>query len=182
LARRPGQRATKYGAKRFRLLRVWCTLLLLAEPGPPSTAAELLQRLRTRYPFDGLQLSLQTTRDDLRLLAECAFPVVPIDSHGNEIDVASFDSLRGRLKNTRWTLRDPTRLGELYCEGLPTPCVADVIALDLLRRSLGQCAPAEFWLAPTVRRLLDEIARLQSPRDSITEANPSPPPRKARHE
>ncbi len=149
--------------KRLRLLRGWCLLLMLAEPGPPSTAAELLERLRTRYPFDGLELSLQTTRDDLRLLAECGFPVVPLDGDGNEIDVCEFDRLTGKLKNLRWTLRDPARLDELYPEGLPRPSVADALALNLLRSSLGQCAPAGFWLAPTVRRLLDEVSRLQAP-------------------
>lgn len=138
--------------------------MLLAEPGPPSTAAELLGRLRTRYPFDGLELSLQTTRDDLRLLVECGFPVVPLDVDGNEIDLDSFDSLTGRLKNVRWTLRDPARLGELHCEGLPRPSAADVLALDMLRCALGQCAPAGFWLASSVRRLLDEVAKTRPTR------------------
>lgn len=161
LERRPGQRA-KFGAKRLRLLRGWCLLLMLAEPGPPSTAAELHERLRTRYPFDGLELSLQTTRDDLRLLSECGFPVVPFDADGNEIDVCEFENLTGKLKNVRWSLRAPSRLAELHCEGLPRPSVADVLALDLLRAALGQCAPAGFWLAPTVRRLLDEVANAQS--------------------
>ncbi len=138
--------------------------MLLAEPGVPSTASELLRRLQTRYPFDGLELSIQTTRDDLRLLVECGFPVVPLNANGDEVDLDNFDSLTGRLKNTRWTLRDPARIGELHCEGLPRPSAADVLALDLLRSALSQCAPAGFWLAPTVRRLLDEVAKIQSAR------------------
>ncbi|MDX2177687.1 MAG: WYL domain-containing protein [Candidatus Sumerlaeia bacterium] len=162
LARQPGQRATKYGAKGFRLLRAWTTLLLLAEPGEPPTATEIVERLRARYPFLGLELSVQTTRSDLRLLGECGFPVVPLDGSGNEIDLSEFDSLTGKLKGTRWSLRSPSRLGELHCEGLPRPSVADVLALNLLRAALGQCAPAGFWLAPSVRRLLDEVSRLQA--------------------
>lgn len=142
--------------------------MLLAEPGEPPTAAEIVERLRARYPFLGLELSVQTTRSDLRLLGECGFPVVPLDGDGNEIDLAEFESLTGKLKGTRWSLRSPSRLGELHCEGLPRPSVADVLALTLLRAALGQCAPAGFWLAPTVRRLLDEVSRLQAPSTSST--------------
>jgi len=145
--------------------------LLLAEPGESPTAAEIVERLRARYPFLGLELSVQTTRSDLRLLAECGFPVVPLDGDGNEIDLAEFESLTGKLKGTRWSLRSPSRLGELHCEGLPRPSVADVLALSLLRAALGQCAPAGFWLAPTVRRLLDEVSRLQAPSTTSTKSH-----------
>lgn len=164
MARKPGQRATKFGCKGFRLLRSWTTLLMLAEPGSPPTAAELTERLRCRYPFDGLEISIQTTRDDLRLLRQCGFPVVPLDDRQEEIDLDAFDTLTGRLKNVRWTLRDPARLGELLGEGLPRPSAADIVTLDLLRCLLGHTAPPGFWLAATVRRLLDEVSSLQRSR------------------
>lgn len=140
------------------------TLLLLAEPGSPPTAAEITERLRCRYPFDGLELSLQTTRDDLRLLRQVGFPVIPVDERGEEIDLDAFESLSGKLKNTRWALRDPSKLPVLLGEGLPRPSAADVLALDLLRSLLCHTHPAGFWLAATTRRLLDEVAQLLDPR------------------
>ncbi|MBI1292485.1 hypothetical protein GC173_14795 [bacterium] len=118
MPRKPGQKATNYGCKGHRQLRSWATLLLLCEPGNPPTAAEITDRLRRRYPFDGLELSLQTTRDDLRLLRQVGFPVVPVDERGEEIDLDAFESLSGKLKNTRWALRNPSKLPVLFGEGL----------------------------------------------------------------
>lgn len=148
-------------------------LLLLTEPGSPATAADIRKRLAGRYPLDGIEITLQTVRDDLRLLRGIGFPVVALKDDGEEVDCEEHDDATGRFKNLRWALRDPKRLPELLPEGIARPCAADVIALDLLRSLLGQCSPAGFWLAGTTRRLLDEVS-------CLTERNRKSAPKSAR--
>jgi predicted DNA-binding transcriptional regulator YafY len=194
--RKPGQKLTRWGSKGMRLLRTWETLLLLAESPTPLTAREVHERLAGRYPFDDQPIGLATTREDLKLLRLCGFPVVALNPEGCELDeeadeespgdfVANppadaapalapdedsatdpFDSavwgsdLRGRYKNIRWALRDPSR-GTLAAgaEGLRRPAVADIHTLAILRALLTRAAPPGFWLREAAGRLLNEVLR-----------------------
>lgn len=193
-ARKPGEKITRWGTKGMRLLRTWETLLLLAESPTPLTAREVHKRLTSRYPFDDQPLGLATTREDLKLLRLCGFPVVALDQEGRELDgetdndipednpaasapadgvlpadedsasdpfdLAVWGDPRGRYKNIRWTLRDPSR-GPLAAEveGLRRPAVADVHTLAILRALLTRAAPPGFWLREAAGRLLNEVLR-----------------------
>lgn len=168
----PGKNTTNWGSKGMRLVRTWETLLILAESGKPLQSTEIHERLASRHPFNTVELSLQTTREDLKLMRSCGFPIIMVDESGCEICVDDYDDLRGRLKNVRWALRSPGVLHDADGrDGCPSR--ADILSLRLLRDLLHFFRVPGFWLQSQIDELLAEVMiffnerlRIQDPRAS----------------
>ena len=109
----PGQKTSRFGEKGMRLVRSWETLFLLVESPSPLTSQEIHKKIHRNYPFSDQPCAVQTTREDLKTLQKCGFPVCMLNEQGQEIDPDDMDSAQGRLKNVRWYIRDPKKLGKL---------------------------------------------------------------------
>ena len=111
---KPGQKTSRFGEKGMRLVRSWETLLLLVESPTPLTATEVNEKIHRSPQFSGpdQRCSVQTTREDLKNLQTCGFPVCRVNENGQEIDPEEMDSSQGRLKNVRWQIRDTNKLAK----------------------------------------------------------------------
>jgi len=123
----PGQKTSRFGEKGMRLVRSWETMLLLVESPSPLTSQEIHQRIHRNYPFSDNQCAVQTTREDLKTLQKCGFPVCMVDEQGHEIDPDEMESSQGRLKNVRWMVRDPKKLGALRHSYHRLPATSDLV-------------------------------------------------------
>lgn len=141
----------------MRLLRTWETLQIVARSRRPLTSREIHDELQGRYPFQSDPLSLQTTRQDLKLLHQAGFPVMAVDPEDREVDLDGEDDQRGRHKNLRWRLRSAEEIRQFYPDGIPRPSAADVNALAMLRGLLVQGEPTGFWLCHATEALLREV-------------------------
>lgn len=119
----------RFGEKGRRLQRSWETLLLLAREDSPLNAKEINKKTHVKYPFDENKCSLQTTREDLKLLIECGFPVAMVDGNGEVINPDEFEDLRGKLKNVRYVLTDPN----IILENINSPSSYDISTLAICR-------------------------------------------------
>jgi hypothetical protein len=154
--RKPGQKAAIYAEKGMRLVRSWETMMLLAETSNPLSAAQINDRIHRHLPED-YQCNVQTTRDDLKNLQKCGFPVVMIDRDDNEIILDEEQSATGKFKNVRWRLRDPSKLGEFTAPYLKLPSAADIVSLSLCRALLKDEVPAQYPFRDSVEKMLGEL-------------------------
>ena len=154
--RKPGQKAAIYAEKGMRLVRSWETMMLLAETSNPLSAARINERIHRHLP-EGYQCNVQTTREDLKNLQKCGFPVIMIDRDDNEIIFDEEQSTTGKLKNVRWRLRDPSKLGEFTSPYLKLPTAADIVSLSLCRALLKDEVPAQYPFRNSVEKMLEEL-------------------------
>lgn len=154
---KPGQKTSRFGEKGMRLVRSWETLFLLVEAGSPLSAQEIHGKIHSNYPFSDYPCGLQTTREDLKTLQKCGFPVCMVDNKGQEFDPAEQDSVQGKLKNVRWQLRDPKKLGELKNQYHRLPGTSDLVTLSLCRALLKDEVPIQYPLYHSLSKILDEL-------------------------
>jgi len=144
----PGQNVTKFGEKGMRLVRSWTTLMILAASKQPLTAREVHDKLCQHPDFAHVEMKLQTTREDLKTLVKCQFPVAMVDDKGRELDLGDHPDLRGRLKNIRWCLRTGSAIRDLLSPP-SRPTVADVAALRVMHELLVLLrSPSELLRGP----------------------------------
>jgi len=153
----PGQKTSRFGEKGMRLVRSWETLFLLVESPSPLTSQEIHEKIHRNYPFSDQQCTVQTTREDLKTLQKCGFPVCMIDELGREIDSDEMASSQGRLKNVRWFIRDPKKLGELRHSYHRLPSTPDLVTLSLCRALLKDVVPDQYPLYRSLSKMLDEL-------------------------
>jgi len=123
----PGQKTSRFGEKGMRLVRSWETLLLLIESSNPLTAQEIHEKIHRNHPFCDHQCAVQTTREDLKTLQKCGFPICMVDDQSKEIDSDEMESCQGRLKNVRWQIRDQEKLGKLESSYHRLPSTIDLV-------------------------------------------------------
>jgi len=130
--RKPGRKAAVFADKGWRLVRLWETMMLLAEHPEPMRAAAINDEIHRNYPFNlpGCKCSIQTTTEDLKTLQKCGFPVCRFNKHGEEVRPDA-DTLQGKFKNTRWGFREPAKQADLLSPWLRYPSSADIISLPL---------------------------------------------------
>ena len=150
--RQPGEKAAIYAEKGMRLVRSWETMLLLAEASGPLTATQINERIN-RGQHDDQCCNIQTTREDLKTLRKCGFPVCKIDKNDNEI---ADDGEPGKEKDTRYCLRNPSKLGELT-PFLKQPTATDIVSLSLCRALLKDQIPSQYPLQRSVSKMLEEL-------------------------
>lgn len=153
----PGQKTSRFGEKGMRLVRSWETLLLLVESSNPLTAQEIHDKIHRNYPFCDHQCAVQTTREDLKTLQKCGFPVCMVDDQGKEIDFDEIEYCQGRLKNVRWQIRDQEQLGELENLYHRLPATLDLVTLSLSRALLNDVIPRHYPLYRTLSKMLEEL-------------------------
>jgi len=153
----PGQKTSIFGEKGMRLVRSWETLFLLVESPSALTSQEIHEKIHRNYPFSYKQCAVQTTREDLKTLQKCGFPVCMLNEHGQEIDPDDMDSAQGRLKNVRWCIRDSKKLGELQHSYHRLPATSDLLALSLCRALLKDVVPDQYPLYHSLSKLLNEL-------------------------
>jgi predicted DNA-binding transcriptional regulator YafY len=153
----PGQKTSRFGEKGMRLVRSWETLLLLIESSAPLTSQEIHEKIHRNYPFCDNQCAVQTTREDLKTLQKCGFPVCMVDEHGQVIDPDSTESAKGRLKNVRWQIRDPEKLGESEHSYHRLPATLDLVTLSLSRALLKDVLPHQYPMYRSLTKMLDEL-------------------------
>lgn len=164
---KPGPKADFVGEKGWRFIRLWQTLMIVAEADRPLSVKEinaLLPRSEETAPLQQYVGKLATTRDDLWLLVRCGFPLVLLEEQGEEVDLADYremDSRRGRLKNTRWALRSPDDIGLLTSPHHKHPSPADLTTLALMRALLRDHVPSGFPLFGHLRRMLESFHQWQ---------------------
>lgn len=141
----------------MRLVRSWETLLLLVESSTPLTAQEIHEKIHRNHPFCDHQCAVQTTREDLKTLQKCGFPVCMVDDQSKEIDSDEMESSQGRLKNVRWQIRNQEKLGELENSYHRLPATLDLVALSLSRALLKDVVPRQYPLYRSLSKMLDEL-------------------------
>jgi predicted DNA-binding transcriptional regulator YafY len=154
---KPGQKTSRFGEKGMRLVRSWETLLLLVESPAPLTALEIHEKIHSELPFSDKECSVQTTREDLRTLQKCGFPVCMVNEQGNEIEAGEMESSQGRLKNVKWHIRDPKNLGELRHSYHRLPTTSDLLTLSLCRALLKNMVPKQYPLYRSLLKILEEL-------------------------
>ena len=154
---KPGQKTSRFGEKGMRLVRSWETLFLLVESPSPLTSQEIHEKIHRDYPFSDNKCSVQTTREDLKTLQKCGFPVCMLGEQGQEIDFDELESAQGRLKNVRWFIRDPKKLGELRHSYHQLPSTPDLITLSLCRALLKDVVPNQYPLYRSLTKMLSEL-------------------------
>ncbi|MDR3503937.1 MAG: WYL domain-containing protein [Legionella sp.] len=153
----PGQKTSRFGEKGMRLVRSWETLLLLVESSSPLTAHEIHEKIHRNHPFCDHPCGIQTTREDLKTLQKCGFPVCMIDDQSKEINSDEMESCKGRLKNVRWQIRDQRKLGELENSYHRFPATIDLVTLSLSRALLKDVVPRQYPLYRSLSKMLDEL-------------------------
>lgn len=153
----PGQKTSRFGEKGMRLVRSWETLLLLVESPYPLTSQEIHEKIHRNHPFCDHQCGVQTTREDLKTLQKCGFPVCMVDDQGKKIDPNDMESSQGRLKNVRWRIRDQERLGDLENSYHRLPATLDLVTLSLSRALLKDVVPRHYPLYRSLLKMLDEL-------------------------
>jgi len=153
----PGQKTSRFGEKGMRLARSWETLYLLVESPTPLTSLQIHEKIHRNYPFSDQQCSVQTTREDLKTLQKCGFPVCMVDENDQEVDLGEIESSQGRLKNVRWHIRDPKKLGDLRCSSHRLPATSDLVALSLCRALLQDVVPDHYPLYRLLSKMLEEL-------------------------
>jgi len=138
-------------------VRSWETLLLLIESTCPLTSQEIHEKIHRNRPFCDHQCAVQTTREDLKTLQKCGFPVCMIDDRGQEIDPDAMESAKGRLKNVKWQIRDQERLGALEHPYHRLPATLDLVTLSLSRALLKDVVPRHYPLYRSLSKMLDEL-------------------------
>jgi len=156
--RKPGEKAAVFADKGWRLVRLWETMMLLAEHPAPMSATEINDRIHRDYPFNfsDSRCSVQTTSEDLKTLQKCGFPVCRFNSANEEV-YAGAESLRGKFKNTRWGFKTSLMLGESTSPWLRHPSVEDIISLSLCRALLKDEMPGYYPLRHMISQLLDKL-------------------------
>ncbi|MDY0132114.1 MAG: WYL domain-containing protein [Desulforegulaceae bacterium] len=137
-----GFKHARFGEKGRRLQRSWETLILLSSSEVPLSAKEINEKTHKKYPFNENKCSVQTTREDLKLLIECGFPVIMTDKNGNKIDLEEFEDLRGKFKNTGYLLSDPLKTSEYNF----SPSSFDIITLAISRAAAESDLSEKFYL------------------------------------
>ncbi|MDA3824127.1 MAG: WYL domain-containing protein [Bacteroidales bacterium] len=155
MERKPGQKAAIFAEKGRRLVRSWETMMLLAETTRPLTAAQINERVH-QLEEDDQCCNIQTTREDLKTLQKSGFPVCKVDQDDNEI-VEDGETTIGKLKNVRWRLRDPSKMGEFTSPYLRQPSASDIVSLSLCRALLKDEMPSQFPLRQSVDKILEEL-------------------------
>lgn len=153
----PGKKTSRFGEKGMRLVRSWETLLLLVESPAPLTAQEIHEKIHRNYPFCDHQCAVQTTREDLKTLQKCGFPVCMVDDQGKIIGGGDMESCQGRLKNVRWQIRDQEKLGQLENSYHCLPATFDLVTLSLCRALLKDSVPRQYPLYRSLSKMLDEL-------------------------
>ena len=148
--------------KGMRLVRSWETLLILIDSSDPLTAEVINKRIHadgTNLGGEGVKCSVQTTREDLKTLQECGFPVCMVDKKGQElINIYEKDSAQGVLKNVGWRIRDPRKLNTKDpSHQLPIPTTSDLVTLSLCRALLNDVAPSQYPLYRYLSKMLEEL-------------------------
>jgi len=145
-----------FAEKGMRLVRSWETMMLLAESNKPLTTQEINDMIHRHYPFSLNQCSVQTTNEDLKTLQKCGFPLCRFDQDGHEIPFSD-EPGRGRYKNTKWGLRNPTSQKELGIPFLCQPTVSDVLSISLCRALLNDDIPSQYPFLRTMAKVLEEL-------------------------
>ena len=153
----PGQKTSRFGEKGMRMVRSWETLLLLVESSTPLTAQEIHDKIHRNHPFCDHQCAVQTTREDLKTLQKCGFPVCMVDDQCNEIDSDEMKFCQGRLKNVRWQIRNQEKLGELENPYHRLPATFDLVTLSLSRALLKEMVSRQYPLYRSLSKMLDEL-------------------------
>lgn len=157
---RPGPQAI-YGEKGWRLVRLWHTLMIIAEAEKPLTAAEINERLAVDGELRQFEGKLATTRDDLWTLVRCGFPIKLLDETGEEIDLSEYlnseTGRRGKLKKTRWAMKAGNEIGIIRGVHHRLPSSAELTTLSLLRAMLQDNVPIDYPLFRQLQVLLDQL-------------------------
>jgi len=145
-----------FAEKGMRLVRSWETMMLLAESNKALTTQEINDMIHRHYPFSLNQCSVQTTNEDLKTLQKCGFPLCRFDQDGQEIPFSD-EPGRGRYKNTKWCLRNPSSQKEVGIPFLCQPTVSDVLSISLCRALLNDDIPSQYPFRRTMAKVLEEL-------------------------
>ena len=157
MKRKPGQKASIFAEKGMRLVRSWETMMLLAESNRSLTSKEINERVHRDYPLLLNPCTVQTTNEDLKTLQKCGFPVCRVDQDNKEIVIDEFATAQGKFKNTKWRLRDPSKLGEFTSPYLKQPSATDIVSLSLCRALLKDEIPSQYPFRNSVSKMLEEL-------------------------
>jgi predicted DNA-binding transcriptional regulator YafY len=159
MKRKPGQKASAFAEKGMRLVRSWETIMLLAESNKPLSSREINDKVHkgTTFNLPGFKCSIQTTNEDLKTLLKCKFPICRVDKDHNEINIDEFESVAGKFKNTKWSLREPSKLRLSKDGALGMPTSADIISLSLCRTLLDNGISNHFYFRKYLSKLLEEL-------------------------
>ncbi len=127
-----------FGEKGMRLVRLWETILLLVESDEPCTAKEINEKIHLNFPFSDHKCNIQTTREDLKTLLKCGFPISIIDKNNKEIFLDEEFSPRGKLKNIRWKFKNFDSFDLSEIKRIKNPASFDIISLSLIRALLNE--------------------------------------------
>jgi len=154
--RKPGQKAVTNEERNIRLYRSWLTIMLLAQADRPLTVEELHTRIHQHSDFQDQQYEVATIREDLKAMIKAGFPISALNAHDEEVDLA--EGGRGKFKNIRYALQQPSRLGNLR-DGIvhPVPSAADLLTLSVARDLLHYTYIDGIRLMRYARRFLDEL-------------------------
>lgn len=157
---RPGPSAY-YGEKGWRFVRLWQTLMIVVEAEKPLSVAAINERLALDSDLRQFEGKHATTRDDLWVLVRCGFPILVTDETGEEVELDMYlnseTPRRGKLKNTRWSLRPGNDIGRLESPRHRRPTSAELTTLSLLRGLLQDSVPRTYPLFEQLQVLLDEL-------------------------
>ncbi len=156
MKRKPGQKKSIFAEKGMRLVRSWETMMLLAESNKSLSSKEINDLVHRDHPFSLEKCSVQTTNEDLKTLQKCGFPVCRVDKNNQEI-IFEEGATQGKFKNTKWRLRDPSKLGEFTSPYLRQPSASDIVSLSLCRALLKDEIPSQYPFRNSVSKMLEEL-------------------------